>query len=257
MYIKNINRKVLPEEKIIINKFRINNDPIKAQIFSFNEIVYIMNRIVPFPINYDEYYLYQLKYDDAKQLLSKLTLNYIIYKSYINSYTLKQALTEVKQSKNILYIIENFFDYNKPHKDKKRDILWVYPKIKIKKYISDCVLNSNYNKFYTNDSTIINLIIIMIYFTKYELENTDDKISELVYSFNYPSLVLANINLYMQGIIKIFIEDTNIGIALNLYPIKTDRISLYFNKQTMKKMIIEMINLFENKKYTLEDFETN
>lgn len=246
----------LPEELVEFKKLYLNNkDPIKRKILSFAEASYFMNKIIPLPINSNNYYKVRYEsYNNDKDLLLLLAYNYIVYKlllKRINIYELKISVEDIIFTANF---IDVFFQYKTPILDKNTNIVWIFPKQKIKKYIYDSIYFNNFNSYYYEEETLLKLIYIIAGFVKYEYQNINTKIIDKIDLLNYPTLIFANIILYEKGIIKIVEENNKIGIILNLNTPNKQNAIFSKNEDLLKKKIIQVINKLENTNYNLNDF---
>ncbi len=248
------------EINLIKNIIFNETDPIIKEIYSFNEIASIMGNLTCFPINTNRYYLEQSNESNTynTRLMLMLAQNYLKYKiKNIHQNTKKTICIQSEDFVCTNYLINNFYDYNKPIIDKRNNnILWIYPKISFKKYIACCIENNNYQQLYINDLTYIKLIIIMYLFVQYEYENADAIIIDKFIGLNYPTLILANIKLYEKGFLQLTEYNNSIIVKLNSSKnkTKTKRKCLTDNIDTLKRKILQVINILDSKNYTINDF---
>ncbi|WP_427338733.1 hypothetical protein [Caloranaerobacter sp. DY30410] len=246
----------LPEELIEFKKLYLNNkDPIKRKVLSFSEISYFMNKIIPLPINSNSYYKVRYEsYNNDEYLLLLLAYNYIIYKlllKKVNLYELKISIEDIIFTTNFIDI---FFQYKTPILDKNTNVVWIFPKQKIKEYIYKSIYFNNFNNYYYEEETLLNLIYIIAGFAKYEYQNIDAKMINEVNLLNYPTLVFANIKLYERGIIKIVEENDRVGIILNFNSSINQNVIFSKNENLLKKKILQVINKIEGVNYNINDF---
>ncbi|WP_425449774.1 hypothetical protein [Dethiothermospora halolimnae] len=245
----------LPEDVIVFSKIiKEKIDPIKKEIFSFNEISYIMNNIASFPVKADEYYTIRYDNEEENSLLAMLALSYIAYKGYKEN-----KKTNINISKDDLYytmnFIKNFFEYNSPIKDQsKSHILWIFPKMETKRYLANCINENNFDRFYYEEDTLTKLILIMTGFTKYEYNNVDENIENEINELNLPTLILANIRLYERGILNLTSEKGNVSISLKPSPLVANKRIFTENSHKVKEKIINVVNQLEGEEYTINDF---
>lgn len=245
----------LPKEIDLYKKIYDNSeDLIKKEIFTFSETAYIMNSISAFPVKAQEYYSILYEYEDENSLLTLLGLSYTAYRTY-NESKIKKIHVSSSDFIYIMNFINVFYQYNNPITDKSnREIIWIYPKLKIKKYLADSVIDKNYNSYYFDDDTLTKFVLIISSFVKYEYDNADDEIMDDINTLNYPTLVLANISLYEKGILKITPEGDDIGVSLNLKGSKNKDIIFSEDIHNLKKKIISVLKDVEGKKYSIDDF---
>lgn len=231
----------LPDEilffRTIITK---EKDPIKKYVFSLKELIYIMKRISKLSIDYDEFInIHSLNNRDL--LLHLLSLNYLGKNISLNK--------EYRYLKDFFRI---FFDYRNPFYDEATNKVWFYPKLAIKNFINNSLFYNLEFKYF--DEVSLNLLInIFSNFTKYEYENSKD-ICFLFKDLNYPSLILANIDLYEKGYINVVEDSKEIKIFLNMKPKTKNKFIFTTNKILLKQHILKFINSKENLKYSLCDF---
>lgn len=235
---------LLPDEilffKNITNK---QKDPIKKYMFSLKELEYIMKKISKFSISY-KMFLNIASLNDKNLLLKFLCENYLNKQIKCNK--------DYEYMKKFIYI---FFDYKNPIYDRHSyDTLWIYPNMNVKAFISDCLFEYDTQRTYLDLITLNKLITIFTSFTKYEYTNCDENISYLFEGLNYPSLVLANIDLYEKGYIEVVEDMGEIKIFLNKKN-KVKQTSIFTqNRSLLKNYILEFINSKDNTKYCLSDF---
>ena len=248
----------LPDE-IIFFKDLIDKktDPIKKYMFNLKELKYIMKNISKFSVPYKSFSkIYSLK--DNDRLLEFLT--------YIYSHNYNINYMHYKYIKEFIYI---FFDYDNPvYSNYSYDDIWIYPRLDIQDFISDSFFEYNFkdtkNNVYLNEASLNKLLTIITCFTKYEYSSLEDEeISYLFDGVNYPSLVLANIDLYEKGYIEVVEEVDEIKIFLNKEKKETcmkDTSIFGDNRELLKTHILEFINSdsymdnITDKKYSLNDF---
>lgn len=231
----------LPDEILFFkNIIAKEKDPIKKYVFNLKELVYIMKKISKFSIGYDEFInIYSL--NDIDLLLHLLSLNYLGKNISLNK--------EYKYLKDFFHI---FFDYNNPFYDKATNRVWIYPKLDIKTFINNSLF-CNLNAKYFDEISLSRLINIFSSFTKYEYENSKD-ICFLFEDLNYPSLILANIDLYEKGYINVVEDLKEIKIFLNMKPKVKNKFVFTRDKILLKQHILKFINSKESFKYSLSDF---
>ncbi len=250
--LSNIN---LPKEIDLYKRiYTKSEDPIKKEIFTFSEIAYIMNNISAFAVKAKEYYSIFYEYEDKNALLTLLGLSYTAYKTYNKNKTKKIYIN----SSDFIYImnfINIFYQYNKPITDKSnQDIIWIFPRLEIKKFLSDSIMDNNYDNYYFDDLTLTKFILIISNFVKYEYDKADDKIIHEIKTLNYPTLVLANIKLYEKGILKLTSEGKDIGVSLDLNTCKDTQKIFTKDINMLKKKIISVLKDTEEKNYSMKDF---
>ena len=240
----------LPDEVNLYKSLTDNEeDPIKKEVFSFSEVVFIMNNILPFTIEANLFY-------NEKDLNNT---DYIT-KSYINSkFSQEKENQNIKINKEEIKYITNFLDFfydlKAPITDYKNpNVLWLYPKIKIKEFISDCISDNKYEDYYYEDETLNKLILLMAGFVRYEYNNADENIINEIHELNYPTLILANISLYEKGLLKLH-EESN-GIAISLDSDSMDQRKTIFTKDVnkLKMRILDIVNYTDKTNYTFKDF---
>lgn len=246
----------LPNEIIFFkNLTKEETDPIKKYIFNLSELKYIMKNIRKFSVSLSNLTrTNSLKNNDI--LLNLLIENYIG-----DCYTNKCMILS-EDYKYIKEFICMFFDYDKPlYSRKLYDRVWIYPKLDIQNFISKALfqynLKTNKDKVYLNEYTLNKLLTIFTNFTKYEYDSlNDEEISYLFDGVNYPSLILANIDLYEKGYIEIVEEFDEIKILFNKErknSSKKDNFIFTSDRDFLKIQILEFINS-DSIKYSLEDF---
>lgn len=250
----------LPDEVEFFKKNNIKkSDPIKREIFSFSELVYIMDNISPFSVDLLEYFNYSGDNSLSTNLLNLLALSYIGNKVYMQEKDDSNLNTNVYISLQDIYythsFIYHFFDFDRPILDNKRDdIIWIYPKLRMKRFLADSLFNKKYINYYFEKSTLNKLILIMSGFVKYEYKNSDDTILNQIEQLNYPTLILANISLYEKGILKLTDDKHGIGIMIDMNAEKKNEKVFTDNEYELKKAIISLVNSTENSYYTINDF---
>lgn len=245
----------LPKEIAVYKKIYISSiDPIKKEIFSFNEIATIMNSTVAFPVKAKDYYRLKYEVQEKEQLIAILAMSYIAYRSYTENKTTEVLINE----NDLLYImkfINKFYQFDIPLRDRKdENILWIYPKLKIKKFLSDCISNKEKTRYYFDEIALTKLILIMTSFVRYEYNNSDEEVEDQLKALNFPTLILANISLYEKGHLKITNEPEGIGISFNLCGLKKRKKIFTRDINTLKKKIITILKYTEGKTYCLNDF---
>ncbi|MTI48137.1 MAG: hypothetical protein FH761_09865 [Firmicutes bacterium] len=245
----------LPKEISLYKKIYTENiDPIKKEVFSFFEIAYIMNNSEAFPVKADDYYI--LKYDvqERDQLLAVLAMSYIAYRSYQEYKTNKVLLSEG----DLLYImrfINKFYQFDVPIKDKKNEgILWIYPKLEIKRFLSDCISTNKLSEYYFDEVTLTKLILIISSFVRYEYDNADEDIVSEIEALNFPTLVLANIKLYEKGYLRLMDESEGVGVTLNHKGNNSHEKIFTKDTDILKKRIISVLEYSEGRRFEMEDF---
>ncbi|SHH47532.1 hypothetical protein SAMN02745135_00905 [Caloranaerobacter azorensis DSM 13643] len=251
-----INSIELPEELIEFKKIYLNNkDPIKRKVLSFSEVSYFMNKIIPLPINSNSYYKIRYEfYNNDEYLLLFLAYKYIIYKLLlrrINLYELKISIEDIIFTTNF---IDLFFQYKSPILDRNSNIVWILPKQKMKQYIYESIYFNNFNNYYYEEETLLNLIYIIAGFAKYEYQNIEVEKIDKVELLNYPTLIFANIKLYEKGVIEIIEEDNRIGIVLNFNSSNNQNAIFSKNEDLLKKKILQVINKIDSVNYNINDF---
>lgn len=246
----------LPEEVIQFKKlYLINKDPIKRKVLSFAEASYFMNKIIPLPIDSNIYYKVRYEFcNNDKYLLLLLAYNYIIYKSLfkkINLYDLNIPFEDIIIATSF---IDTFFQYKIPILDKTTNIVWIFPKQRIKEFIYKSVYFNNFNDYYYEEETLIKLIYILAGFSKYEYQNIKDTMIDEIDMLNYPTLVYANIKLYEKDIIKIIEENDKVGIMLNFNSSNSQNIIFSKNEKLLKNKILQIINKIDGENYNINDF---
>ncbi|WP_069649529.1 hypothetical protein [Caloranaerobacter ferrireducens] len=246
----------LPEELIEFKKLYLNNkDPIKRKVLSFTEVSYFMNKIIPLPIDSNSYY--KVRYESCNNdeyLLLLLAYNYIIYKlllKKVNLYELKIHIEDIILTTNFIDI---FYQYKTPILDKNTNIVWIFPKQRIKEYIYESIYFNNFNNYYYEEETLLKLIYIIAGFVKYEYQNINSKMIDEIDLLNYPTLVFANIKLYEKGIIKIIEENDRVGIMLNFNSSNNQNVIFSKNENLLKKKILQVINKIDGVNYNINDF---
>lgn len=255
MHSKTFDSIALPKEidlyKRIYNK---REDPIKKEVFTFSETAYIMNSVSPFPVKAEEYYSIFYEYENKNALLTLLGLSYTAYKAY-NENKVKKIYIKSSDFIYIMNFINIFYQYNKPITDKSnKEIIWIYPKLQIKKYLADSIMDNKYDSFYFDDDTLTKFVIIMSNFVQYEYNNASDSIINDINTLNIPTLVLANIGLYEKGILKLSLEGENIGVSLNLEGEKINEKIFTEDIGKLKKKIISVLKDTEGRSYSIKDF---
>lgn len=148
-----------------------------------------------------------------------------------------------------------FYDCTNPLRDEENDnILWIYPKLRIKNFIANYLFDNKNANYYFEESTLKKLILIISSFVRYEYENSDDNIASQINELNYPTLILANIYLYEKGILKVSDEEKGIGIMIDINVEKNKDKIFTDNEYELKKSIISLINSVEKSNYTIDDF---
>ena len=245
----------IPDEIQLFKKISTEiTDPIKKEVYSFSELAYIINNSKAFPIKASEYYTIKYEIGELDQLLSLLSLSYIAYRTYNKDKSTKVYITK----EDLLYImkfIRKFYQYDEPRSDSENsNILWIYPKLKIKKFLSDCIIRKGYDNFYYDEETLTKLVLIISGFVKYEYDNADDEIIDKIESLNYPTLILANIGLYEKGYLKLNSNYSNIEVSLDITG-KNNNGPIFSKDQIyLKKRILNIIREVEGKEYKLSDF---
>lgn len=247
---------LLPKEIDIFKNHIIRQaDPIRREVFHYSLVSYIIKNTVPFPVSTEYYYDSYPGYLSEEEFMKTLALNYIGHKLYLNNRSAKNINIEIK---DLLYsgnFIKTFFEYNLPIKDRGTNkIVWIYPKLSFKTFISNSFFNKNYNNYFYNEVTLIRLIMIMAGFSKYEINNLDSYASKHLGQINYPSLILANIGLYEKEIIKIKDGTNGISVYLDLNAKGEKQKIFSTNKRLLKRTIIEVINETEGVSYNMKDF---
>lgn len=255
MHSKTYDSLELPKEialyKTIYNK---HEDPIKKEVFTFSETAYIMNSISSFPVKAKEYYSILYEYENKNALLTLLGLSYTAYKTY-NENKSKKIYINSSDFIYIMNFINIFYQYNNPITDKSnKEIIWIYPKLEIKKFLADSIMDSNYDSYYFDDETLTKFILIMSNFVQYEYNNADDSIMNDINTLNYPTLVLANIGLYEKGILKLTPEGENIGVSLELNGSNLKEKIFTEDMNKLKRKIISVLKNIEGKNYSVKDF---
>jgi hypothetical protein len=253
MYIdtKDINQ--LPDEinmykKIILNK----TDPIKREIFNFSELAYLTSRITPFPVNIEDYYTFI--YKNLNQFFMMLAFNYISYKHRIsNKHYEKIYISKSDVLYSIRFILK-FFEYDNPVRSLNNSIIWIYPNYTIKRFLADCVVKKDYESAYIDEGTLAKLVAIMASFVKYEYDNIDKDTFSEEELLNFPTLVLANIKLYEKGILKLIEVNGGVGVKIDLTAKENDSSIFTKDINRIKDIIIRVVNLYENKNYSINDF---
>ncbi|KNF08947.1 hypothetical protein CLPU_5c02540 [Gottschalkia purinilytica] len=246
--------KIIPSEINFFKKIVENEkDPIKREIFSFGDLTYIMEKINKFPVKSDNYY--SLIGDKKLKLLSLLALNYILYKENKNGSNITNLEINPKDFYHCISFIDIFFDYDIPIKDNlKENIIWIFPKLSIKNFISNSIISNYYKDYYFEEDTLNKLIMIMSSFAQYEYKNCDTTIMNQFQGLNYPTLVLANISLYEKGYLKILDEDTGISIMLDANGRKDTGNIFTKDEKKIKESILNIINTMESIQYSINDF---
>lgn len=234
----------LPNELVFFKQITFNkSDPIKRYMFNLKEINYIIKRIYKFSVPSKEFFerYYSNNKDDFMNLLCK---HYVELNVDVN-----------KEYEYIKKFISIFYDYTNPRYNNDSDnILWIYPRISVKNFIKESIFENKTKNVYFDKNTLNKLISIFTNFTKYEYSNCNDNISFLFEGLNYPSLILANIDLYEKGYIEI-VEDTNqTKLFLNKKTKIKENLTFSENRELLKTSILDFINLKENTNYSLNDF---
>ena len=255
MHSKTLDSIALPKEINLYKKiYDESEDPIRKEIFTFSETAYIMNSISAFSVKAKEYYSIVYEYENKNALLTLLGMSYTAYRIYNESKTKKIHIN----SKDFIYImnfINTFYQYNNPITDKSNGgIIWIYPKLEIKRFLADSIINSNYDSYYFNDVTLTKFILIISSFVNYEYINADDKAMGDIDTLNYPTLVLANINLYEKGILKLTPEGESIGVSLDLNGSEVKEKIFTEDISKLKVKIISVLKDIEGKNYSIKDF---
>lgn len=251
---KILNTDSLPEEVYLFKKVNDNNvDPIKKEIYTFSEISFIMNYAEAFPVNAYHYYSLKYDYENNSTLLTFLALSYLTYKTKdTNNEKLNINNNDINYIKKF---IVKFYQYNNPFSTKSnKNTVWLYPKIEIKKYLSNCIKNNSLSYYYFDEITLTKFIIIITKFVNYEYKNADKEIMKLIETLNFPTLVLANINLYEKGILKFLYKNNNIEVALDLNGIKKQEKIFTNDINTLKRKILSVLFFIEGKSYSMGDF---
>lgn len=245
----------LPKEIDLYKRiYNQSEDPIKKEVFTFSETAYIMNNVSAFPVKAKEYYSILYEYENKNALLTLLGLSYTAYITY-NENRIKKIYINSSDFIYIMNFINTFYQYNNPISDKgNEEIIWIYPKLEIKKYLADSIMDNNYDSFYFDDETLTKFILIMSNFVQYEYNNADDSIMDDIETLNYPTLVLANIGLYEKGILKLTPEGANIGVSFNLNEGKLNEKIFTEDIHKLKKKIITVLKDIEGKNYSIKDF---
>jgi len=247
---------LLPEE---IYLYKRNNqsetDPIKKGIFSFSELTYIMNNVISFPVNAEEYYRIKYESEDEKKLPKLLALCYLGYRNYNENNLIKKIDVEPEDLLLTIDFVDKLFNCNNPViNSENEESIWIFPKFEIKKFISNCITKNYFDEYYYDDLTLEKLIVIITGFVNYEYSNADSNIIKQISELNYPTLILANIGLYEKGIIRIQDEENGIGISLDLHPRKVYKEIFTKDINRLKEKILKIVNEMKNNIYTMNDF---
>lgn len=245
----------LPKEISLYKKiYKSNVDPIKKEVFSFFEVAYIMNSSVAFPVKSDDYFTLKYDIEERDQLLAVLAMSYIAFRTY-SEYQVKKVFINESDLLYIMRFINKFYQYDIPISDKENEsVLWIYPKIEIKKFLSECISNNNLSEYYFDEITLTKLILIISSFVRYEYDNADEDIISEIESLNFPTLVLANINLYEKGYLKLMDEKEGVGVTLDLKGANNNERIFTKNINDLKERIIAVLKFTEGKNFSLEDF---
>lgn len=219
-------------------------DIFRKDIYEFNKIAYIMNHIDPIYINKEVYFDTLFEKRDIKKVL------YLVCTEYLRNINHKKEIS-LEEINLTIEFIKKFYDVFKPI-EVKRSYLAIYPKLSIKKYVSDVIKEKSFENNYISDITLEQLITMILAFSKFELDNIDTKnFGEI----NFPTLMLANIKLYEKGILSIERNETE-KIVFYLKPMDDTNkpIKIIKDEELMMCNIINTINKKTDKKYSLNDF---
>lgn len=234
----------LPSELVFFKQITLNKiDPIKRYMFSLKEISYILKKISKFSVpSKDLFEIYTS--NDKNNFMKLLCKNYIKLNMDIN-----------KEYVYIKKFISIFYDYDNPvYNDDLESVLWIYPRADMRNFISKSIFENKTENIYFDKNTVNKLISIFARFTKYEYSNCDDEISFLFEGLNYPSLILANIDLYEKGYIEVLDNMNQIKFCLNNKTNIKRKISIVPNRELLKNHILNFININEKTNYSLSDF---
>ncbi|MBS4539931.1 hypothetical protein GOQ27_15755 [Clostridium sp. D2Q-11] len=219
-------------------------DIIRKDIYEFNKIVYIMNHIDPIYIKKEIYFDTLFEKRDIKKLLI------LVCTEYIQNID-KKINANIDEYHLTIDFIKKFYDVFKPIEVKK-GYLAIYPKLSIKKYVSEVIKERNFDNFYISETTLEQLITMLMAFSKFELQNIDTKdFGEI----NFPTLVLANIKLYEKGILSIEKNEEK-KVVFYLKPMNNTNkpIKIINDEEFIMCKILKTLNKRTNEKFTLNDF---
>ncbi|MGO1650846.1 hypothetical protein [Senegalia sp. (in: firmicutes)] len=221
--------------------FSLNNyeqDIIRKDIYEFNKLISILNNIPPLYIEKDKYFNTLYKQRDISKLLQLVCSEY-----------LKNINKNFEIDKESIYLtiklINKFYDIFKPININEKYLI-IYPRLSIKKYITNIIESENFTTSYIPEDTLNKLIILLIKFSEFELNNIDEENFE---NINLPTLVLANLKLFEKGILTI---SKNINNEIEFYINKSIKDNKSMKIIMDEEMIIyKIIQLLFEKKYGL------
>ncbi|MDF2547906.1 MAG: hypothetical protein K0R93_2804 [Anaerosolibacter sp.] len=227
-------------------------DPIKKKILDFHQLTYIFSKLKSFPISKAPYY--DLKNECAFERIFKkyIALSYVVYRQITSDENIKIEFND-RLSSLIEDFICRFYAYESPIKDLyQQEVLWIYPRLQYKYFLTDCMLLGNHDDYYVDISTIEEIVQIMAGFTRYEFDQT---LAETNYQVNFPSLIFANIKLYEKGYLEVVEEHAGVEIKLNLKPNSKAFPAFSRNSYILKRTIIDMCKKSYNEHYSYKDFK--
>ncbi|MTI67785.1 MAG: hypothetical protein FH753_14460 [Firmicutes bacterium] len=242
--------KYLPHEFVIYNKIKKKEkDPIKKEIYSFQDIISFFSYLKPFPIKSSDYYNIMYENFDFYNIYLFLGLSYFSYRASLSK--IDKIITSKSDIVKVMNFVSQFYDCKNPVLD-TNGLLWFYPKLEIKKFIKNSIMSKNLNSYYINETTITKLILIITGFVKYEFKEGSNFIKEL----NMPTLILANIGLYEKGYLKLIEEENDkVGICLNSKG-NGNRQKIFTKERTkLKEKIIKVLDNYEKIKCSIDDFK--
>lgn len=219
-------------------------DIIRKDIYDFNKIVYIMNSLHPIYLKKDVYFDILFEKRNLKKLLLLVCTEYV---RNIN----KNNNLSVEEINLTIDFINKFYDVFRPIEVKK-GYLAIYPKLSIKKYVSEVIRDKSFDNLYITEKTLDQLITMLMAFSKFELDNIDNRdFGEI----NFPTLILANIKLYEKGILTIE-ENERKKVVFYLKPMNDSNkpIKIVNDEEYLMSKIVNTLNKNTNIKYCLNDF---
>lgn len=186
-------------------------DIIRKDIYEFNKLINIIDYLPPLYLEKNKYFNVLFKEKNIFKLL------YLVCTEYLKN--INKTYEEDNELFNLsIKLINKFYDVFKPINLNNKYIV-IYPKLSIKKYITQVKESEDFRFSYISEKTLEKLIYLIIKFSEFELSNIDKrKFGEI----NLPSLVLANIKLYEKGILKIY-QNEDRKIEFYLTKINTNK----------------------------------
>jgi hypothetical protein len=231
---------------------RSTEDPIKKKILDFHQLSYIFSKLKCFPISKTPYYDLKNGAHFKSLLMKYITLSYVIYHQACKEKNIKIEFDD-RFTPLVEDFIDKFYAYESPIKDPyHQGVLWIYPRLQHKIFLTDCIVHGNYSDYYVDISTIKEIVQIMAGFARYEFDQT---LAETNYKVNFPSLIFANIKLYEKGYLEVAEEPTGIEIKLNLKPNSEVFSAFSRNNYVLKKTILDICKESYNEHYSYNDFK--